>query len=886
MAILIATILAISTGAITISNIPNTAAHTPGWTCVTHAYVQALPDTIGVGQKTMIYMWIDYVFPNAAVSNNGRWHNFNLTITDPENKTTTKTWDVVTDTTSNVGYSFVPDKVGTYTLNFYFPGQNYTQYDYVAGSDSIGDYFLPSNATSKFTVVEDQTIELPDSYPMPTEYWTRPIYGENTYWRSISSNWLGVGAPGYGGFASSGYAGAAVMGGTGQMFPTDAIGPLTPHIMWTKEYQSGGVVGGDFLNPDYGSGGNTFFEGSAYNQRFTNPIIVNGKLVYSGQKGYGSSAYMTYVVDLRTGTTLASATTPTGLSFAYIPDFENQNQHGVTGPILCTNNFGAGYDVDNLQSLWTTATGVPSGYRVMGTNGETIIYSVMANNVSAWNSTKMWGAGFSGLTPSYPSGAQSGSAKFDFYQKQLVYQGSNFTIAGNDTQIVGGIFNNMLICFNRTSACNQSSYGRATLATTGASQFIGNATDFGPYTYFAIDLSNATGHAQGQILWMKTLDPAKDYTGSNCTILSAGIDPINKIFVENYRETNQFVGYNMLTGEKVWGPTPPLNGMDYYGSPASGTISNSFAFGNMYISAYDGIVYCYSAKNGSLMWTYGNGGEGNSTNSGSAVPGRYPTFINAFGADGVVYTVTSEHTIETPIFKGAMARALNATTGQEIWTLSGYTGEFSSNSYAIADGYAVWFNGIDNQIYTVGKGPTQTTVSAPQTSNELGKSLIISGSVFDTCSGGSQDEQIARFPNGLPCAADESMTDWMGYVYQQKPMPTNFTGIKVSIDVIDANGNYRNIGEAKTDATGTYRLTWQPDIPGTYTVFARFQGTNGYYPSYSETGFVVDEPPATPTPTPEPKESVASLYFVPAVVGLFIAIIVVGAAIILVLRKR
>ncbi len=32
---------------------------------------------------------------------------------------------------------------------------------------------------------------------------------------------------------------------------------------------------------------------------------------------------------------------------------------------------------------------------------------------------------------------------------------------------------------------------------------------------------------------------------------------------------------------------------------------------------------------------------------------------------------------------------------------------------AIADGYSVSLNGYDNQIYSVGRGPSATTVSAP-----------------------------------------------------------------------------------------------------------------------------------------------------------------------------
>ena len=64
-------------------------------------------------------------------------------------------------------------------------------------------------------------------------------------------------------------------------------------------------------------------------------------------------------------------------------------------------------------------------------------------------------------------------------------------------------------------------------------------------------------------------------------------------------------------------------------------------------------------------------------------PGNYPTFVQAVG-NGILYLVTTEHTVETPIYKGAMARAINATDGTELWTLSDYTGEFSAISYAIA----------------------------------------------------------------------------------------------------------------------------------------------------------------------------------------------------------
>jgi hypothetical protein len=210
-------------------------------------------------------------------------------------------------------------------------------------------------------------------------------------------------------------------------------------------------------------------------------------------------------------------------------------------------------------------------------------------------------------------------------------------------------------------------------------------------------------------------------------------------------------------------------------------------------------------------------------------------------------------------------------------------------SYAIADGYATFYNGYDDQIYSVGRGPSATTVSAPDVATAFGTPVVVKGSVTDVSAGTNQDEQAARFPNGVPCASDASMKKWMGYVYQQQLLPTDFVGVPVSIDVVDSNGNYRNIGAATTDSTGFFYFKWTPDIPGDYTVIATFQGTKGYWPSHAFTAFAVMQAPTKePTPTPEQEQpSIADQYFLPVSVGIIIAIAVVGAILaMLLLRKR
>ncbi len=346
----------------------------------------------------------------------------------------------------------------------------------------------------------------------------------------------------------------------------------------------------------------------------------------------------------------------------------------------------------------------------------------------------------------------------------------------------------------------------------------------------------------------------------------------------------QYVGYSMTTGQKIWGPIGNQDALAFYWMGYSGQ-GAQVAYGNLYsCSNMAGIVYCFDLKTGTQLWSYGNGGEGNSTHSGFEVPGPYPTIIYAIGND-VVYTVTSEHTVETPIYKGALTRAINAHTGEEIWTLSN-DNNAGSSAAAIADGYATIANGYDNQIYVIGRGSSLTTATAGPKVQTFGNNVIIEGTIMDSSSGTKQEEQIARFPNGVPCASDASMSDWMSYIYQQQPFPTDFTGVEVSIDVFDSNGNYRNIGTATTDAKGMYSFTWTPDIPGDFKVIVTFAGTNGYWPSSSETVFnVMPAPEATVAPTASPA-SLADQYMLPGIGVIVAAIAVVGAVIVLMLRKK
>ncbi|MGA2683157.1 MAG: hypothetical protein ABSF44_15325, partial [Candidatus Bathyarchaeia archaeon] len=197
LAILIAAILTFSMASSMIL-IPNANAHTPPWNIPTYAYIWAEPNPIGVGQTAHVYMWLDCVFGAAGVatvgssaallSDNYRFHNYNLIITAPDGTNTTQTFTVVSDSTSSQAYSFTPSTTGTYTLTFKFPGQAYAAYagQYNPTSTLVGDTYLPSSTSTTLTV---QTAPIPvtTGAPLPTAYWQEPIYGSNYNWFTVSS---------------------------------------------------------------------------------------------------------------------------------------------------------------------------------------------------------------------------------------------------------------------------------------------------------------------------------------------------------------------------------------------------------------------------------------------------------------------------------------------------------------------------------------------------------------------------------------------------------------------------------------------------------------------------------------------------------------------------
>lgn len=299
----------------------------------------------------------------------------------------------------------------------------------------------------------------------------------------------------------------------------------------------------------------------------------------------------------------------------------------------------------------------------------------------------------------------------------------------------------------------------------------------------------------------------------------------------------------------------------------------------MYSAGVAGILYCYDVHTGERLWTYEAEDPYFEYLFGNNWWGHIP-----FIADGKVYLGHYEHSPIDPKPRGAPFICLDAETGEVIWRVDGllYLNEWGGTAN-IADGIITALSSYDQRIFAIGKGPSKTTVEAPKIGIPQGSSAVICGSVTDIAAGTTSPEIAARFPIGVAAVADASMGDWMLYLYKQFPFPTNAIGVDVSLDVVDANGNFRNIGTATSDASGFYSFEYMPDIPGKYAAIATFAGTESYYASYAEAAFVVDEAPEpTPGPTATPAPQ-TDTYIAGSTIAIIAAIAVVAF---LILRKK
>jgi outer membrane protein assembly factor BamB len=327
--------------------------------------------------------------------------------------------------------------------------------------------------------------------------------------------------------------------------------------------------------------------------------------------------------------------------------------------------------------------------------------------------------------------------------------------------------------------------------------------------------------------------------------------------------------WSMDTGLEVWKATYP----DAYPWGYFTVYNSAAAYGNFYGGSYSGYYNCFDAETGENKWNYF---AGKTTETSM---GHYGYWGAPAVADGKIFiSAGSQHPISSPQERGANLVCLNATTGEEIWKFSLRDGGADSGTKAIAEGKLFCIDGYTSYEFCFAKGKTVTTVEAGPKSSTYGEKVVIEGTVKDL----SSANQL--YP---ACVSDESMTPWMEYCNINGVMPTNATGVEVELSVLDSNNNYRVIGTVTTDPyfDGRYSLSFLPEVPGEYTVYARFAGTESYWPSNDiATTFFVNEA-SEQAPQPEAPVDYGTIIY--ATLGAVIAAVVIGlAALLIVLRKK
>ncbi|MCL2476474.1 hypothetical protein [Candidatus Bathycorpusculum sp.] len=810
--------------------------------------VHAEPNPVGVGQDLYLSLFSTKPIP-------GTFKDMSIVLVHPDGKNETfGPYD--SDTTGGVGgIVFVPKVEGNYTAQAFYKGQTIR----VSGVDY--DIQPAMSKAVNFTVQTEPVIGNPLA-PLPTEYWSRPIYSTNFAWSKLGGNWYGLGCPSFA--DTGGY------DGSGNNFNPYSQAPNTGHIMWVKPTAFGGQVGG----PISGDQERQYTSTSILYRQFE-PIILNGIIyykLYPNTPTTYSSAGGTPgwdAVDLRTGELVWHKDTSETLIFGWNMQFHTVQEYGTQAYLVAAASSSlwklydpmTGYFIANITGVASQFSDTTTTRGLIETDEDSsqgAVYMYYINGtypnlyLNMWNSTRC-------LAPNSASTIRPvNNIPYNRGVQWTVRLPENITINGVTTNITQ-------LNDPKKPALSIAARTNEVIVLRSHGQELPMFTDqFG--TEYSIELGISAKN--GTLLWGPVKRDTQQY--NEVTVVAAG----DGYYVTHDKDLNIAYVYNINNGRQI-GKGIPLEGNSLSTLSRGGAI----AYDKCYIWDFGGYVNAIDLATATVNWTIAPRSAGYDTPYGIY---PYWHFGSHSIADGKLF-LSEGRMYDPPLFTNAHKMAINITDGSIVWSV---LGTYAREPSAIADGYMVGWNSYDAQIYTFGKGPSQTTVSTSTGVVPFGSSVILTGTVLDISAGTRDADRSARFPNGVAAVSDESQSAWMEYVYMQQLMPNNITGVTVELSVLDSNNNYRPIGTTTADETGFFSYNWKPDIEGKFTVYARFSGSESYWPSTARTAFAVDEVAPTQAPTETPGPGIADTYFLPAVAAIIIAIVIIGALIMLMLRKR
>lgn len=853
-------------------------AHDPPWRVPTYSFIVVSPNPIGIGQTVNVNFWVNIPPPTASAQYGDRWTNLTVYVTHPDGEVE-NLGTFTSDATGGTYTTYTPDTLGNYTFQMKFGGETILGLNTPTGQPStdpsVGDYFLPSESNMYVLTVQEEQIPYEPMAPLPTEFWSRPVYGENNAWYTIAGNWLGLG--------QSTFAATGMYSPDGGNYAPYTKAPNSAHILWSKPEAFGGIIGGEFG----GSETANYYSTSQYEPKFA-PIIINGILYYTRYPGSSTHPEGWAAVDLRTGEEIwikeASEINNEVLRCGQIINYITPNQYGALAYLWSIPASASGFMAsgsymgmyDAMTGNWIlNITDTPSMTIVNDEHGSLIGYYVNTTtnfaagtvqaSLSMWNSTVCINkniANYGGGAPVAdqwmwrpPKGGQldfQAGVQWSAPLPATDTDGNSLTVMSTSFGMtmpsyllsVSGVSVKDDVVFLQGTASAQFAYQPGWQEEAGFSASTGELL-WGPFNLTEVPFSIV-------------------YTGGNW----AG----NGARVELTESTLSVSGYSLTTGQKIWGPTALPNASPYTSLGANCVVAEGVA----YIWGYGGDVYAFNITTGEMRWEY------HTKSGGYESPyGVEPLWTFSVGtvADGKLF-VPEGHMYSPPLFHNAHQLAINITNGELVWSIEAFD---VTSAPAVADGIMTTLNAYDNQIYAWGKGPTKMSVTAPSVGAATNTPIVIRGTIYDISAGTKQQAVAANFPNGLPAVSEESMSSFMEAVYMQQPMPNNITGVPITISVLDANNNFRDIGTTTSDGSGMFTLTWTPDIAGDFTVVATFAGSESYYGTYAETSLYAGEPAPTQSGQQQATPPSLEMYIIGGVIAVIVAIAITT---VLILRRR
>jgi outer membrane protein assembly factor BamB len=754
----------------------------------TYPYIGATPNPVQVDQPVLFHVGISAQMASTHMG----WDGLSITIKRPDGQTDTIS-DIRTDATGGTSKQYTPTMVGTYLVQGHFPEQAITATKQDGGYSPIGTIFLASDTEELEVIVQEEPLTYWPGVSLPTEYWTRPINGQFYEWSEISGDWLRP-------------AGSYVMPPRPKYHAGNADAPEAAHILWTKPYTQGGLASADLGNVQYEMG-------DAYELKFMGSVIMSGVLYYNRYEWEGSDPNLdqdVVAVDLKTGEELwVKNWNNERLAFGQTFFWDSYNYHGVFG-YLWTDTGESGFAeassgtwkaYDPLTGRWEyTMENVPAGWNLYGPKGEIYRYVVNtgAGTVSLWNSSR------------------------------VVSDEGSWRPQGNTYDATNGIEWTVEIPTDLPgSVCSYHLFDKIVGSTSGGI-FGGTSPEI---TNWAIDVS--PGH-EGNMVFRKT-----ETLPPGLTLVYCDTIPENDVMIVSAKENRKYYAFSLSTGDLKWETEPEgyLAFYDKWYGPAYG-------YGKFFTGRVSGVVTCYDLETGEVEWTYDVRDDYHENTWSNNYQIEYH-----FLADGKICLSNGEHSPINPLPRGGPLIVLDVENGTEIWRLN-WVNNWWGGHVMIGDSTMVGLNGYDNRLYAIGKGPSKTTVSIKNNVISQGSSVLIDGTILDVSPGTEDIALQMRFPNGIPAVADESMTDWMQYVYMQYERPTDVEGVDVFLKIQDPNGDWYS-ATVTADENGVFSHMWTPAIEGEYHVTAMFEGSNSYYASQATTTFGVDQAPADDVPSAE-----------------------------------